>query len=133
MKKWFAILALLVLLVPLASAQQTPITKTATVAVTVAAATDFTLSPSTSAISTYPNRTIAFVATVTAVNTFAGQVVMTLSGMPTGWTVTQTPANGTVTLDNTAPKGVSYSIVIPANATIGVSTITVTATSTNYN
>lgn len=133
MKKWIAILGLVVAMATFGVAQVPPITKTATVAITIAAAVDFNLSLNTTTINTYPNRTIGFVATVTAVNTFAGQVALTLSGAPSGWTVTMSPTNGTVTVDNSAPKAVNWVIVIPAGAAVGTSTLTVTATSTNYN
>lgn len=133
MKKWLSILVMALVLASFGAAQVPPITHTATLSVAVATSPDFTLELSTTSITTYPNRTIGFAAALKAVNTFAGNVTVTLTGVPAGWIVTPTPVNGTVTVGGTDPVGVDFSIVIPAGAAVGTSTITVTATSSNYN
>lgn len=133
MKKWISIFALLVMLAPFGLAQNPPITKTLPLKVTVQTTPDFTMTLSIVDITTYPNRTIGFVSTVTAVGTFAGDVTITTTGLPAGWTVTPTPATGKVTLGPDAPKGVSWMIVIPAGQATGIFNATVKAESTNYN
>jgi len=111
---------------------QTPITKTLTVVVDVQAAPDFTLMASPTSIITYPNRTIAFVLTATSNGTFAGDVVFSVSGLPSGMTATFFPSNK-VTVGTATPGGVQLSIVIDTTVVVKTYNLTVTATSTVYN
>lgn len=114
---------------------QTPptIIKTAQVTLTINPSPDFNLETSMGHIDSFPNRTVGFAATVTSVNNFTGEVVFSISGLPSEMTVSILPSD-TVTLDPSEPKGVQVEIGIPDDqALVGNYTITVTAESTNYN
>jgi len=108
------------------------ITKTATVTLSVKPAPDFTLKVEPTHIDSPLGRSVAFSATVTSVNNFAGEVVFSVSGLPAGFAMAIWPSN-TLTLGPDAPKGIQINIDIGASAPVGDYTITVTAESTNYN
>ena len=108
------------------------ITKTATVTLSVKPAPDFTLAVEPAHIDSPLGRSVAFAATVTSINNFAGEVVFSVSGLPAGFAVAIWPSN-TLTLGPDAPKGIQINIDIGASAPIGDYTLTVTAESTNYN
>ena len=108
------------------------ITRTAQVTLSVKPAPDFTLKVEPTHIDSPLGRSVAFAATVTSVNNFAGEVVFSVSGLPAGFAVAIWPGN-TLTLGPDAPKGIQINIDIGASAPVGDYTITVTAESTNYN
>lgn len=138
MKNWMKIaLALLVVIIVGVVGYfigQTPpaITKTATVTLDVRPSPTFTLAVTPANIITYPNRTVAYGITCTGVNSFAGEINLSVSGLPTGATAEFLPSNKfTLGLE---PKGAQMNVVVPDDqALVKVWTLTVTATSTIYN
>ena len=110
-----------------------PITKTAEITLNVKPAPDFILSTNMTHIETFINRTIAFAITVESVNEFTGDISFEVTGFPTDWVITYFPAQS-LTLGPDQPKGISVEIIIPDDGTIvGAYTMTVTATTDNYN
>lgn len=109
------------------------ITKTATVTLRVKPAPDFTLKVEPMLIDSPLGRSVAYNATVTSVNNFAGEIVFSVSGLPAGFTAAMWPSNK-LTLGPDAPKSIQINIDIGTAPTlVGDYTVTVTAESTNYN
>jgi hypothetical protein len=138
MKNWMKVaLALLVVIIVGVVGYfigQTPpaITKTATVTLDVRPSPSFTLAVTPANIITYPNRTVAYNILCTGVNSFAGDITVSVSGLPTGATAAFLPSNK-FTLGLT-PAGPQMNITVPDDqALVKVWTLTVTATSTTYN
>lgn len=123
----FAVMAMLLL------QTQPTITKTAEVTLTLNPSPDFTLEVLPEHIESFINREIAYTASVTSVNNFAGDVVFSISGVPGGITVTMFPDN-TLTLGTGETKGIQINLAIPLDESlIGTHTLTITAESTVYN
>lgn len=113
---------------------QTPpaIVKTATVTLDVRPSPTFTLAVTPATIITYPNRTVAYGVLCTGVNNFAGDITISVTGLPAGATATFLPA-AKFTLGAT-PAGPQVNIAIPDDqALVKIHTLTFTATSTVYN
>lgn len=134
--KWliFGAILLLIVAVYFVMTQTKPaIIKTVQVMLSVKPSVDFTLAVTPAYVESPINRTVAYIATVTSVNNFAGDIVFTISGLPAGFTVTMFPGNK-LTLGPDAPKGIQINIDIGNNpALVGDYTITVKAESTIYN
>lgn len=112
---------------------QEPIVKTKDITLTVRPAPDFTLATSMDHIDTFINRTIGFAVTLTSVNEFAGDVFLEVTGLPPEMVISYLP-DQTVTVGPNGPYGINVEIVIPSDVSlVGDYTMTVTATSTNYN
>ena len=114
--------------------QQPPvITKTDEVTLTINPSPDFNLAFLPDHLDSFPDRVVTYTASVTSVNNFAGEVVFSVEGLPPEITVSILPSD-TLTLGAGETKGVQIDVGIPLNqALVGDYTITVTATSTNYN
>jgi len=109
------------------------ITKTAQVTMTVMPKPDFTLDVGVPHVDVPIGRTTSYVASVSSVNNFAGEVVFSIGGEPTGAVVTFLPGD-TVTIAPGESRGCQIDIAIPDDPTlIGDYTITVTAISNIYN
>lgn len=137
MKNWiiFGLLAVLLVVIGFLAITQTlpTITKSVQVTMTVMPKPDFTLDVGVPHVNVPIGRETSYVASVSSVNEFAGEVVFSISGFPTGATITFLPGN-TVTIAPGESRGCQINIAIPDDpALIGDYTITVTATSTVYN
>jgi subtilase family serine protease len=98
------------------------ITKTATVAVVVTAAPNFTLTASPTALSVAQTRSGTVTITPTALSGFNSALTYTASGQPAGVTASFSPASST-------PTGSSVlTLATASNAVVGTYTVTVTAT-----
>lgn len=126
----FAICAIAVLAY-LVGQSQTPIVKTQVVTLQIQPSPSFNLSVDPASILTFPDRVVAYNATVTAVNNFAGEIVFSVEGLPTGVTATFFPSN-TLTL-GLDPKSVQITVSVGASAPVGTYSLTIKATSTTYN
>lgn len=137
MKKWiiFGTLVLFLVVVAFLAITQTlpTITKSAQVTMTVMPKPDFILDVGVSYVNVPIGRTTSYVASVSSVNNFAGEVVFSISGVPAGAVVTILPSD-TVTIAPGEDRGCQIDIAIPDDpALIGDYTITVTASSDTYN
>ena len=137
MKKWIIpslLVVFLAVIVFLAITQTLPtITKTAQVTMTVLPKPDFTLDVGVAHVNVRIGQETSYVASVSSVNEFAGEIVFSISGEPAGAIVTFLPSN-IVTIAPGQDRGCQINIAIPDDpALIGDYTITVTATSDTYN
>jgi len=137
MKKWliFGFLAVLLLVVGFLAITQTvpTITKSVQVTMRVMPKPDFTLDVGVAHVNVPIGRTTSYVASVSSVNEFAGQIVFSISGTPAGAVITFLPTD-TVSIAPGEDRGCQINIAIPDDpALIGDYTITVTAISTVYN
>lgn len=108
------------------------ITKTVQVILQIKPSPSFNLAVTPDPLITYPNRTAVYSVTCTAVNDFAGEVTLSVTGVPSGVTATFVPS-ATFTLGPDAPKGANLELAVSQSAVVGTYSITITATSTNYN
>lgn len=113
--------------------QNPPITHEVTVTLNVGAAPDFTLTVTPDTINTFVNRTVAYNVECDSVNQFAGDITLSVGGLPSGWAVEFWPS-ATFTIGPGSPKGAQLNITIPDDpAAVGTYQVKVTATSTTYN
>ena len=137
MKKWIiasVLTVLLAMVVFMVHTQTKPtITKTVQVTLNIQAKPDFTLQATPLEINTFIGRTVAYSASVTSINQFAGEIVFSLVGIPAGVTATIFPSN-TLTLGPGETKGVQIEIVIADDEVlIGSYNLSITANSDTYN
>jgi len=132
MRKFLSTLAAALFLAAALQAQVTPIVKSQTVELRVAAAPDFALAVVPASISTYVGRSVAYSVTLESVNDFAGEIVIAVSGLPADIKVAFFPSN-TVTIAPGFQRGIQVTLEIPASAAAGVYQVTVTAASDKYN
>ncbi len=137
MKKWIIASFLVVFLAViafLAITQTLPtITKTVQVTMTVMPKPDFTLDVGVAHVNVRIGQETSYVASVSSVNEFAGEIVFSISGIPVGAIVTFLPSN-TVTIAPGQDRGCQINIAIPDDPVlIGDYTITVMASSDTYN
>lgn len=134
--KWIVLAVALTALLAVAILSQVrpTITKTAEATLTVLPRPSFNLVLGPGHIDTYPGRAdAAYNASVTSINGFAGVVDFSVSGLPTGFTVTTFPS-ATVTLGAGETKGIQINVsVADDDALVGNYTISVSASSSNYN
>lgn len=136
MKKWiiFGILALFLMVAGYLAITQTlpTITKSVQVTMTVLPKPDFTLDVGVAHVNVRIGQETSYVASVSSVNEFAGEIVFSISGIPTGATVVFLPSD-TVSIAPGQDRGCQINITIPDDpALVGDYTITVTAISTVY-
>jgi len=137
--KWILLVAFFLILVfgayLLLTQTRPAITKSAQVTLTILPKPDFDLEVTPSHIDAFVGRSdgVAYNASVTSVNGFAGIVSISVSGLPTGFTVTFFPS-AQLTLGAGETKGVQVSVAVADDpALIGNYTLTITAESTEYN
>ena len=97
------------------------LTHTTTVALTVVAAPDYSLSAGPNAVSVVQGNNGASTITVNGINNFTGSVALSATGLPAGVTASFSPSSTTGTSILT--------LVASTNATVGPATITITGTS----
>lgn len=96
--------------------------QTVSISVTVAAAPGITLSTAASTLSVSAGATVSTAITIVRVGSFAGDVTLAATGLPTGVTASFAPATLTgATLTST------LTLTAAANATLGAATVTITA------
>ena len=94
---------------------------------------DFALAVTPLAIESAVGNTVAYSATVTSAQGFAGQIIFSVDGVPPGVSVNFFPGN-VITLGTASPATVQINVVIPEDDTLaGDYTLTINAESTNYN
>jgi len=136
--KWILFAALCLVLVfgvYLLTQTRPAITKSAQVTLTILPKPDFDLEVTPSHIDAFVGRSdgVAYNASVTSVNGFAGIVNIFVNGLPMGFTVTFFPS-AQLTLGVGETKGVQISIAVADDpALIGDYALTITAESTQYN
>ena len=112
--------------------QQDPITHTLQVTLEITPAVDFTPVVSPDTITSPVNRTVAYNITAISVDGFAGDVVIDISNLPAGVTVSYFPSN-TFTVGPGSTTGIQADITISEDAELGTHTLTVEFESTQYN
>ena len=137
MKKWIIISVLAVFLIVLgfiALTQTKPtISKSVDFKLNLIPKPDFTLAVVPLEIHSPIERTVAFTVEVTSILAFVGEVKFVVTNIPAGVAVAILPSD-TLTLGLGETKGVQLEITIPDDDTlIGWHTLTVTASSDNYN
>ncbi len=138
MKKWIfgaGILAMILAFVFIATTQTKPtITKTKQVALILLAKPDFTLEVTPVELHSPIARVATYQAEVTAIETFSGEIVVSVNGLPAGFIVEFVPSN-TFTVGTGQTKGAQINITVPDDeALIGQRIdFTVTASSDTYN
>ncbi|MBA3918961.1 MAG: hypothetical protein C0516_10295 [Gemmatimonas sp.] len=96
--------------------------QTVNISVTVAAAPGITLSTAASTLSLSAGATVSTAITIVRVGSFAGDVTLAATGLPTGVTASFAPATlSGATLTST------LTLTAAANATLGAATVTITA------
>ncbi len=137
MKKWIIFVSIVVVcfaMLFVAFTQTKPtISKSVQIKLNILPKPDFTLELQPLEIHTPIQRTVAFSATITSIQGFAGEVVVSVTGMPSGVTAVIVPSD-TLTLGVGESKGVNIEFTIADDDTlIGWHTLTVTASSDTYN
>jgi len=136
--KWILLVAFFLILVfgaYLLTQTRPAITKSAQVTLTILPKPDFDLEVTPSHIDAFVGRSdgVAYNASVTSVNNFAGIVKFSVSGLPAGFIITFFP-DAQLTLGAGETKGVQISVAVADDpALIGNYTLTITAESTEYN
>lgn len=136
-KAWIIISILIVILVIgtifVLTQTQPTITKTVQVVLSLTPSVDFSLAVDPIELTSPVGRVVGFIASVTSVNDFAGEVIFSVSDVPESVTVTILPSD-TITLGASETKGVQINFGVPLdNGLVGMHTISITATSTVYN
>ena len=95
------------------------LTHTTTVTLTVVAAPDYSLSATSASVVQGASGTSTI--TVNGINSFAGSVALSASGLPSGVTASFSPASATTSS--------TLTLTASSNATLGLATVTITGTS----
>lgn len=137
MKKWIisgAIILAICVFVALALIQTKPtITKTQDVTMHILPKPDFTMEVVPSEFNVYLTRTYPILVELTSVNDFSGEVVVSVSGLPSGVTIEYLP-DTIATVVPGSTFSIQLNITVPDDVSlIGDHVFTVTATSDTYN
>lgn len=124
-------IVLLALIYAIVAQEPPAIEKSVVVRLDVRAAPDFTLAVDPNVVISYPSRTVAYSITLTPVNEFAGEIMVSATGLPADFTVSYFPSN-VVTVGG-GLAGIQMTIGIPKTAAVRIHDVTVIARSEKYN